>query len=99
MSDCPYEPIGGNLYRCPRCGHQTRRPYPKPPRRACQILGLGDRAEVILTAWGMSKRDWRRLLVYLRLIKPSENCGCAKRQEKLNRIGDNFLRWWRSLFA
>lgn len=95
MSDCPYEPIGDGLYRCPRCGHKTRRKYDAPPRRACERLGLGDRVELTLGAWGITKRGWTRALVYLRLIEPGKSCGCDGRQEKLNRIGDGVAKWWR----
>lgn len=97
MSDCPYVEIADRLYRCPRCGHQTRRKYDKPPKRNCTQLGLGDRVERGLWKCGITKQRVTLALVYLRLKKHGNPCGCSDRQQKLNRIGDGVLSWWRSV--
>lgn len=97
MSDCPYEPTGDGLFKCPRCGHQTRRKYDRPPKRNCTKLGMGDRVQRALSRVGLTKRRFARTIVYLHLAKPGQACGCGGRQAKLNRFGDDLARWFRSL--
>lgn len=93
---------GGRRWRCNRCGFEDAvSPITKLDRiyRKCEIPftpGLGDLLAMALVRCGLTKRGWSRAMVYLRLKSPVSICGCSRRQQRLNRIGDSLLRWWRS---
>lgn len=69
-----------------------------PPKKNCKLPGLGDRVRRGLDSIGITRQRYWRAMIYLRLADPSKGCGCGKRAEKLNRIGDSLLSWWRSLY-
>jgi hypothetical protein len=63
---------------CPRC----RKPcFSSRTVRNCRVPGLGDRVAAALSALGITKERVSQTV--------GGDCGCQKRQEKLNRWG----RW------
>ena len=88
--------VNGYRQKCGRCGRvtitSTERLF-----APCRVRRLGDKIEDWLNARGVTKKRFTAWLVYLRLKPPGVPCGCTARREKLNRIGDGVLRWWRSL--
>lgn len=96
--------------QCVNCGNTrfTKHEDLELCRRKCGKKGkpgrwrpqtkLGDFVSACLASIGITKKRYSRLLVFLYLRTPQRGCGgCGARQEKLNRIGDGVLRWWRSL--
>jgi len=63
---------------CKRCGRAC---FSKDLYRNCRRPGLGDRVAAALSALGITKERVSRAV--------GGDCGCQKRQEKLNRWG----RW------
>lgn len=90
MSSCTWI-IEGDEMRCPTCGRPTPRiDDPRGIERTCrgpqpvtappEPPGLGDRVESVLTAFGITKERVERWV--------GQPCGCAERQQKLNRLGE-----------
>lgn len=94
MSQCRFEYVDGSewSYRCARCGFTDRFKVEQDPdglHRNCPAGGLGDLVAWALAAVGVTKERYSRLL--------GRPCGCAARQEKLNRWGERLAGWWKRI--
>ena len=80
---CNFRTVSGNLHRCIRCRREiTTRHPPERIHATCRIQcrGLGDVVAAVLERLGITKPRVSRLI--------GRPCGCAQRQELLNRVGD-----------
>lgn len=95
-------PNAGKLeqrYICEQCGFVAWSMHnPDMIFRRCKYNGVGDHVSYWLAFSGLTKyrysamRSW--LLDKLHL-QPHRACGCASRQEKLNRLGWRLTQLWR----
>ncbi len=96
--DCDLE-LKSNEWVCSRCRRPLRAIGNTPPRRGCTYRGLGDKFTHWLSCVGITKdryaaaRGRRRVVGGMNCVfvemSPDEisACGCADRQELLNRVG------------
>lgn len=84
MTQCKFVSMDGG-WRCGVCGRTVKMALPKPPIASCGPQpGLGDMVASGLAAIGITK-DLAQAAASAFGIK---DCGCAGRQEALNRIGE-----------
>lgn len=91
-------------WRCSVCGNLSRRAYEKAPKANCgkkvprRQLVVGTCVSRLLALFGITKRRVTWLQRKLGLIPPAKTCGCGKREEVLNEVGDRLytklLKWW-----
>jgi hypothetical protein len=95
LSLCDYsqEEIGADSRRrwyCRRCGRWS--PWQSPGVhgvvRQCKPVGLGDKLAGWLSAFGITKPRMEAIV---------GNCGCEKRQERLNQVGWELSDQWAKL--
>jgi hypothetical protein len=97
MSDCQLTESPAGTFYCPHCQVRHRGPPGRMPRRQCtrqdevRELKLGDMAESLLTHCGLTKDRYALAKSWL-MRQPSE-CKCKDRQERLNRLGERFMRF------
>lgn len=76
-------PCTGQQCKCPHCGATAAKPLNGFVMHGCKMRplrrGLGDMVSSVLSAIGITKER-----VSKAIGKP---CGCAKRQEALNKLG------------
>ena len=68
---------------CPVCGKELTLPYPGPASHLCRGRGLGDYVAAGLSAVGITPARVSAVLGV-------KDCGCKKRQAKLNELGRTF---------
>lgn len=76
------------VYRCTVCGRVVRSTAAKPPTAVCRgPRGLGDLVADGLSAVGITKERAQAVASAVGV----KDCGCKKRQAKLNAIGREWL--------
>lgn len=100
MKQCTFELVADRTVRCTQCGFVGKKCRETDMRRVhrnCTALGWGDRLERILRRFGITEYRYTRTMIYLHLKPKGWRCKCPKNRERINRLGDDLLRWWRSL--
>lgn len=86
---CRPKQLDSGYWHCKRCGYTSKKILDQAFVKEC-IPGLGDRTEKVLSFFGITKD---KVSYYLKYFNPlqsnnSQGCGCEKRQELLNDLGD-----------
>jgi hypothetical protein len=105
LSGWNYDPTT-NRATCERCGGtwSVLPNDPLPIRHHCapnkrslgmRQRGIGDLLAALLKAIGVTPSRFGRLLAFLRRLEGPVDCGCEKRREQLNRLGQSIGKRWR----
>lgn len=76
-------------WACCRCGYAFKSRSANPPHKKCAVLGWGDKVEWLLSKVGITKA---RVTKVTKAITGKPTCGCSKRQQTLNEIGETLSR-------